>query len=138
MTDNLPLLLGICGFVTVVVGVILLGIFVFARSSWNALTGRSFQSGETTNGVSHLTRRRPDLRAQVDKLDFDAAVVKHTQDPGGAPIDPTYRPNLPPSRFDQNPPGNSGGWKRHRSDDYDMDEIQGGLLDDDGDGTPDY
>lgn len=90
MSNDLPLiLLSVCGFATVCIGlIVVVGLLLirFTGSSFllplvNAFTGRGDESGDDDEGYRPTPARRAptanDLRARAQSLDFDSAVQKY-------------------------------------------------------------
>lgn len=137
MDQTTGLLSGLCGLGIVCSGLLLVGFFVLIR-----LTGRGLlpllasvlnrRSDEPEIEIPRLRRRRVDLRAQAESVDFDAAMAAASQTPNAPP--PPRRPHE--SRIAQAAPSEPWAIENGRRP-TNEDEIFGGLLDIDGDGDPD-
>jgi hypothetical protein len=148
-------LIAIAGFAVVCAGLLFVALLIVLR-----VTGRSAMSflglfirgsmrDKGEDEVSYIPRPQPNLRQIADSIDFEAAVAKNVveQEEFGASSVPPQGTNLKDhdSWQDLNTPslerarrlGNQQGIRR-RPQDYDNDEVFGGLLDNDGDGKVDY
>lgn len=137
------LLSGLCGLGIVCGGLLLIGLLVVIR-----LTGRgllpllsillSRRAESRSVDLPPLPRRRVDLRARAQSVDFDSALAAaQAQDSATSPPTPPLNGTpqaspLPPSAPSR--PWLNGRHRRPRNED----EIFGGMLDSDGDGDVDF
>ena len=152
MTDNSTLLIAIAGFAVVCAGTLFILLLIILR-----VTGRSawtffsllLRRGSDTNiedQTSPIPPPRPNLREIASQIDFETAVTRNVveQDQFGtnaAPPPGTSAPlqSPPPMpNLDRAKRLGTDNLPRRRNQGYDQDEVFGGLLDDDGDGSPDY
>lgn len=141
MDQSTGLLSGLCGLGIVCSGLLLVGLFVAIR-----LTGRgllpllsmllSRRGDRETDASVVLPRRRIDLRARAQSVDFDTALAAASRDdritPPPAPPDVSAQTSsLPPADADR-------PWLKGRRRPRNEDEIFGGMLDRDGDGDIDF
>ncbi|NDJ61785.1 MAG: hypothetical protein GYB67_11710 [Chloroflexi bacterium] len=165
MQDNAGLILGICGLALVCVGLPLIGAFLALRLSGSgvlelfALMGQEAREGTAEIERSVPPPPRTDLRSVAANNDFDTALARQQirRNPGSAVTgraaddDLSFDAALRRQQNDSSPTGrgdrarNDGPPRDHgdlrgnrRYRDYSDDEVFGGLLDDDGDGRPDY
>jgi hypothetical protein len=154
MQDNTLLILGFCGAAIVFMAV---GAFLFfwITRSLNrffivGLVRRLIGGVDDYTDDNELTaaylnqRPRPDLRAQAQSLDFDSAVARHR----GEPVPPTQpvdasaqstpTQNTVPTPDTSAPPLRSRRRPRRQPKDDNLDEVFGGMLDNDGDGDVDF
>lgn len=138
MLDNPLIILAVCGLGIVCIGLIVLG-FIGLRLGGGILDFFSIFSNASRveDDESVNVSRRPNLRNIANANDFDAAVAKNVikQDqniptlrgnrPSSARLDAARRSTLNPEH------------RRRQNDDYSEDEIFGGILDEDGDGSVD-
>lgn len=140
MNETLLVFIAGCGLALVVVGLIAaVAIWIFRRSGVDLFdtlgaAGEIFGGdddnepvsarGESRRGAS----RKANLRAQAESLDFDAAVSRYTASSDSAP------PGSAARHDEQSPIRRRRRSDRGRTDD----EIFGGMLDEDGDGTIDF
>jgi hypothetical protein len=139
--DNPLLLLGVCGLALVCGTILVVAVIVMARLGGGTMGFLSLFGGRDANrddeATSYVPRPRPNLRRIVDTQDFDAAVAKNIvqNDPnafsGSGSGSHPASPRLDAAR--------RGGRTRRNtsSDEYSSDEVFGGILDDDGDGSVD-
>ncbi|MCB9453955.1 MAG: hypothetical protein H6672_21185 [Anaerolineaceae bacterium] len=149
------ILLTVCGLALVCVGTFLVVAFIVARTTgvrlWSAFSGIGgifgvLSAGEDDNEPELVTRSttrrerrsRGDFRARAQSLDFDSAVARQVENP--SPPSPTaqstdFSPRTPRTRFSTTLPDSQP--LRHHDEDNE-DEIFGGFLDEDGDGTIDF
>jgi hypothetical protein len=141
-----PLLFGICSLATICSGLLFVMLLVILR-----VTGRNFMTffsmlirnagrDEELEGPINLPRRRVNLRAKAEALDFNDALAAQAAD-----LEPDYnvpkaQSKLPPSSFDRpsdiQPPGFEpvSRPRRRRRDEPMDDMLLGGIMDDeDGD-----
>lgn len=138
MLDNPLIILAVCGLGIVCIGLIVLG-FIGLRLGGGILDFFSIFSNASRvedDEKVHVSRR-PNLRRIANANDFDAAVAKNVirqeqnipslrgSRPSSARLDAARRSTL------------NSGQRRNRSDEYSNDEIFGGILDEDGDGSVD-
>jgi hypothetical protein len=151
MQDNSALLIAVAGFGLVCAGTLfvalLLVLKVTGRTAFSFLgifVRNAAQPDETELSPHYVPRPRPNLKQIAQDVDFDTAVARNvvTEEEFGVRPDAeaTFDPkDLPPSRFEHLTKGDSlVNSPRRRKGDYDNDEVFGGLLDTDGDGTPDH
>lgn len=155
MDSNAGVLIAIAGFAVVCAGLLFVLLLIVLRvtgrsaMSFLGLFIRNATSDKGEDEVSYIPRRQPNLRQIAESVDFDAAVAKNVveQEEFGASTAPPPgdNPKDHDSWQDLNTPslerarrlGNQQGIRR-RPQDYDNDEVFGGLLDNDGDGKVDY
>ncbi len=110
--DNTLLILGVCGFLTVCFGLLVLAFLTIFR-----FTGRNFlgflsllvrnQKDVDKDDSSQHSVRKPNLRAIADSSDFDAAVAKHSvldHDPQNLPSGASQAVPPPLTQAPYNPP----------------------------------
>lgn len=153
--NNVGLLIGIAGFAVVCAGLLFVALLIILR-----VTGRSAMSffslfirgavaDKGEDEISYIPRPQPNLRQIADSVDFDAAVAKHVVEQRefgeSAAPPPGTDPEAHDSWQDLNTPSLERAQRmskqrgiRRRPEDYDNDEVFGGLLDNDGDGKVDY
>lgn len=154
MGDNVVLVVaGTCGLGLACLGALIGGaVFLMSGKTGEVLEAlASFLPGwndDREDDVSHMVQKRRstvNLRAKAKSVDFDDALAKY----GGAapepPADRSYDVSQPPPdpTFDDGDELAARQRKRLRerrryNRRYSDDEVFGGLLDDDGDGRPDY
>lgn len=155
MDGNAGVLIAIAGFAIVCAGLLFVLLLIVLRvtgrsaMSFLGLFIRNIGSDKGEDEISYIPRPQPNLRQIADSIDFDAAVAKNVveQEEFGASTvpPPGDNPKDHDSWQDLNTPSlerakrmaNQRGIRR-RPEDYDNDEIFGGLLDNDGDGKVDY
>jgi hypothetical protein len=148
MQDNSSLLIAVAGFAVVCAGTLFIALLlvlrVTGRSAWTflGLLVRRGGSDADEDEPSYVPRPRQNLRELAKSIDFDTAVARNVveQEEFGAPAAPPGAQDFKPidspgleralRKGDRNPPP-------RRQNDYDNDEIFGGMLDFDGDGSPD-
>jgi hypothetical protein len=149
--DNSALLIGVAGFALVCAGLLFVLLLIVLR-----VTGRSafsflslfLQRGmreDAENTPAYVPQQRPSLKTIVDSVDFDTAVARNLVEqedfnqPGTGNLNNqnTFTTPATPAlnRAQSLRPADP---RRRNSPDYDNDEIFGGLLDTDGDGTQDH
>lgn len=131
VNQSTGLILGVCGL-----SVACAGVLVFLALAFFRLTGRSVPAllpgrGEPGTAAKLPRRRRINLRAKAQAVDFDSALRAQ---PGN---DALSDPRLPPSSSFDRPSPRRDLRSRSRLRRHDDDEVFGGLLDADGDGSPD-
>lgn len=140
MFDNPLVVLGVCGLAVVCV-VAVVGVFFFVfRATDGVFDFFSLLNNASQEDDDDSVRVRPraNLRGIAKNSDFDSAVAKHlVQNDQNLPnlksgrtasstrLDAARRSSLRPER------------NRGESDNYSNDEIFGGILDEDGDGSVD-
>lgn len=152
MPENSTLLIAIAGFAVVCAGtlfvLLLIILRVTGRSAWtffSFLLQRGSQPA-VEDESNPLPPPRRDLREIAAQVDFETAVTRNVveQDQLGAnaaPLPGTSAPlqSPPPMpNLDRAKRLGTDNLPRRRNQGYDQDEVFGGLLDDDGDGSPDY
>jgi hypothetical protein len=149
--DNSGLLIGVAGFALICAGLLFVALLLILRVtgrsafSFLALLMRGSREEEADDVPTYVPQQRPSLKTIVDSVDFDTAVARNLVEQeefnqpgtGNAQSDAAFMPPATPAldRAQALRPANP---RRRNSPDYDNDEIFGGLLDTDGDGTPDY
>jgi hypothetical protein len=138
MLDNPLIILAVCGLGIVCIGLIAIG-FIGLRFGGGVMDFFSIllNASRIEDDDFVRVRRRPNLRNIADANDFDSAVAKNLlQNDQNIP---KLRPTRPSSaRLDAARRGALGSRRRRReSDDYSDDEVFGGILDEDGDGSVD-
>ncbi|PJF27036.1 MAG: hypothetical protein CUN53_05575 [Phototrophicales bacterium] len=138
MLENPLIILAVCGLGIVCVGLIVIGLIGLRLGGgvldfFSIFSNASMVEDDERVQVS----RRPNLRNIANANDFDSAVAKNVirQDqnipslrdsrPSSARLDAARRSTLNPDQ------------RRKQNDDYSEDEIFGGILDEDGDGSVD-
>lgn len=133
MQDGSLVLVAICGLLCVAGGLLLVVAFVVARATGRTLfeafggIGGVFaalgggQEDEVDLPARRDARRRPDLRARTQQLDFDAAIAQQ-RDPSAQAAPPPPQP--PPARPAGRTPPDDRPLRRRRDDD-----DEAGLLD---------
>ncbi len=119
MPDNGLVTVAVCGLAMVCLGVIGIGAVLFLRSTGRIVLPSLFGSSEPSGGrrrvLSPRSRRRADLQAQADALDFDAALARAANQPNQplaavplpdalSPLEPRTRVIQPP--WDDDDPAN--------------------------------
>lgn len=105
-----------------------------------------FNRGSRPSAARSLrTRETPDLRAAAQNLDFEEAVARYSAEnpapPSINPTMPTAQGAPPPVDLGPLPPVGPRHDTRRRSTsarEWGDDEVFGGMLDEDGDGDPDF
>lgn len=152
MPENSTLLIAIAGFAVVCAGslfiLLLIILRVTGRSAWTffSLLLRRGDEPSTEDTSTPVPAPRVNLREIAAQVDFETAVTRNVveQDQFGANNAPPLGANAQPQ--DAPPMPNlerakrlgTDNLPRRRNQGYDQDEVFGGLLDDDGDGSPDY
>ncbi len=111
MPENSLVTVAVCGLAVVCLGVILVGALLFLRSTGRVVLPSLFGSSEGSDGrlrmLSPRRRRRADLQAQADALDFDAALAQAAgqpnQPPSAVPLPDALPPLEPRTRVIQLP-----------------------------------
>lgn len=135
--------LGICGFIVVIVGLLAVGAFMILRrlslrDAVSLFTFAAKQEDELEDSAVPRRSRPVDLRSKAEQVSFDDALARYQGQPSApSALDDEFTPNLPPSRFDHQPPRRETP-RRRKPEGYSDDEVFGGMLDVDGDGDPDY
>lgn len=149
------ILVTVCGLSLVCLGTFAVVAFIVVRTTgvrlWDAFGGigaifgaiSAGEDGEPETTARRARRSRPDLRARAEALDFDSAVARHSSEntPPAAAQSAAPRPLADPATppetrsLTQSPFGSS---RRRQRTNEDEDEIFGGLLDEDGDGSIDF
>jgi hypothetical protein len=138
MLENPLIILAVCGLGIVCIGLIVLG-FIGLRLGGGVMDFFSIFSNASKDEDDDFVNvsRRPSLRNIANANDFDTAVAKSvikqdqniptlgTRRPSSARLDAARRSTLNADR------------RRKQGDDYSEDEIFGGILDEDGDGSVD-
>lgn len=172
MGDFLGVALPICGLGIICLGVVAVGAFLFLRSTGlnfgsiiDVVTGGGSSDNDDDDEVLVPRRKKTNLRARADALDFDASVQKYTSSASSASGKPNLAARYKATGLDAAPPppnqplaplgGASssprlGNFERDNSSDEQSlrrglrrrdrsdDEVFGGMLDDEGDGIIDY
>jgi hypothetical protein len=149
------ILVAVCGLSLVCVGTFVVVAIIGVRTTgvrlWDAFngiggifgvlsTGEDDEPEATAHSADRRGRRsRQDLRARAQELDFGSAVARHTGEstPPAAAQSTGTAPREPGTRLPTYQPTGSQRLRGHREEE-DEDEIFGGFLDDDGDGTVDF
>jgi hypothetical protein len=107
MPDNGLVTVAVCGLSVVCLGVIIIGALLFLRSTGRIVLPSIFGGDDANRGArlrliaSPRGRRRANLQAQADALDFDAALaqaaVQPNQPNAPIPLPPAELPPLEPS-----------------------------------------
>jgi hypothetical protein len=146
MNDLSGLIVPLCSLSIVCGGLLVIGVFLAIRFLGLQLPGilgsfNDLAADEKSDSLAFRAqasrRRRPDLRQKAQSLDFDAAVNR--QRDYDSPIPP--RPADTDSTFGaqgSNRSRRSDSLRRRRKSEHDEDEIFGGMLDEDGDGSVDF
>jgi hypothetical protein len=164
MSDWVPVVAAVCGLSVVCIGLIVAGLLALVRLTGFDIRSILGNVGEIFAGKGQETgvieeelkrRRRPNFRTQADSLDFDSALARYRRDQppaatrGPAAPPPPGRPGVDPRRMmdDDFRPLSSDqsdyiarrrSAQRRRRRDPNEDEIFGGMLDEDGDGEPNF
>lgn len=157
MNDLGSVVLAFCGIGVVCGGALGLLLFLVARFTGGSLfisaiatVGNLFWNNDEVDEGYDLegrAERRPGVRTRLkDKrqamdLDFESAVARHQSGDPNEPLPPDTDPPATPSlRNSPEPPplGNRPPRRDRRRQEFHEDEIFGGMLDDEGDGYPDY
>ncbi len=135
--NDFGILIPTCALALVCGGLIVVALVLGFRFVGGSLPG--FLGGAEEDKVQTVPRGRPrpNLRAQADALDFDAAVARHAGE--NSPATPES-PDFKAQRIDApaDPPLSDSYRRRRKRRDRNEDEIFGGMLDDDGDGSVDF
>ncbi len=138
MLENPLIILAVCGLGIVCIGLIVLG-FIGLRLGGGVLDFFSIFSNASKvedDEVVHVSRR-PNLRKIANANDFDSAVAKNViKQDQNIPTLRTRRPSSARLNAARRSAPNTDR-RRRRNDDYSEDEIFGGILDEDGDGSVD-
>ncbi|MDZ4766347.1 MAG: hypothetical protein SGI73_17535 [Chloroflexota bacterium] len=146
MNNNVLLVLGVCGLALVCGTVLIAGFLLVTRLGGGVMGFFSLLGGRNANkddeATTYVARPRPNLRRIVDTQDFDAAVAKNIvqndHDPTGTGGTNSASPRPPSARLDAARRGALGRRPTPSgSNEYSDDEIFGGILDEDGDGSVD-
>lgn len=148
------ILVTVCGLSLVCVGTFVVVAFIVVRTTgvrlWDAFSGIGgvfgvLNSGEddepelaNRSAARRDRRSRADLRARAQALDFDSAVARHSEEPASpTALSADTPPRQPGTRLPTERPLGGASQRRRRAE-GDEDEIFGGFLDDDGDGSIDF
>jgi hypothetical protein len=149
MQDNSALLIAVAGFAVVCAGTLFVALLVIlrvtGRSAWSflSLLIRRGDGDVDENEPAYIPPPRADLRQIANAIDFETAVTKNIVEqrefgadlPSGNLGDRPSAADSPRLRRAQQ--SGDDNLPRHRQQGYDQDEVFGGMLDFDGDGTPD-
>jgi hypothetical protein len=135
MEGNTGILIAIAGFGLVCAGtlfiLLLIILRVTGRSAWTFFSllirrGAEEDPSDTPTVAPRVSRNLSEVAAQIVERDAPpATLTAHSPTPTTPRLDASQQAldrSLPP----------------RRRQDYDQDEVFGGLLDNDGDGSPDY
>lgn len=151
------ILVAVCGLSLVCVGTFAVVAFIVVRTTgvrlWDAFSGIGgifgvLSAGEddepelsaySDSAEQRGRHSRQSLRARAQELDFDAAIARHIGEdtPPAAAQSSAAAPREPGTRLPTYRP-TSNRRLRTQQDEDNEDEIFGGFLDDDGDGTVDF
>ncbi|MDX2136601.1 MAG: hypothetical protein SF123_00775 [Chloroflexota bacterium] len=149
--DNTALLIGVAGFAMICAGLLFVALLIVlritGRTAWSFL-GVLLRGGmgeDPDSQPTYVPQQRQSLKTIAESVDFDTAVARNLVEQeefnqpgtGNTQSDDTFSPPAMPAlnRAQSLRPANP---RRRNSPDYDNDEIFGGLLDTDGDGSPDH
>lgn len=144
MDGSVLIIVAACGLSLVCVGVLVIIFMTIGRMGGGvmgflSIFGRGADKDE--DDPAYVLRPRPNLRRIVNTQDFDTAIAKNiVQNENGSPFStPPSVPSVTPrSRLDAARRSTLRRTPNRRpSDNYSDDEIFGGILDDDGDGSVD-
>ncbi len=149
MNDVSPVLLAVCGVLIVALGLLIVGGFLmyrFLRFNIFSMAMGYFMKhqGDSLESDPQIlpSQRSHNLRAKAESLDFDAAIARHSKDPQAAPTTEAKAQTNVPDVFEGFKPSDyasrSNGTGKKRRRDGNEDEIFGGMLDEDGDGSIDF
>jgi hypothetical protein len=151
MNDVSPVLLAVCGFLIVALGLIIVGgllMYRFLRFNVFSMAMGYFMrhQGDELESDPQITpiQRSHNLRAKAEALDFDAALARHSKEAQVSPAPETQPKAGVANPFEGFKPSDStsnanGAKRRKRRDSNEKeDEIFGGMLDEDGDGDIDF
>jgi hypothetical protein len=147
MNEISPVLLAVCGFLIVALGLIIVGgllMYRFLRFNIFSMAMGYFMrhQGDEVEADPQIVpvQRSHNLRAKAEALDFDAAVARHSKDTQTSPVSKPKATSA--DAFEGFKPADytsrTNGTSKRRRRDGNEDEIFGGMLDEDGDGDVDF